>query len=127
MSSWLGIGVDMVRVERVAKISQAARERLFTPAEIITCESAPARSAERFAARFAAKEAVLKALGTGLSQGMRWHDVEVAMDPLGAPQILLHGEAKKLADVKRISKVLISLSHDGGFAIAMAALQSKSD
>jgi len=112
----------MIRVERVAKITPAARARIFTAEESATCEATPARRDERYAARFAAKEAVLKALGTGLSHGMRWHDVEVVQDASGAPGVCLHGQAKIVAEKKGGAHVLLSLSHDGGFAIAMAAL-----
>jgi len=122
-SGWLGIGVDIVKVERVAKISLAARERLFTPQELASCKGSPERIAERLAGRFAAKEAVLKALGTGLAQGIRWQDVEVVNGSLGEPTVILHGKAKELAEQKNIQNIMLSLSHDAGLAIAMAALQ----
>ena len=112
----------MVRVERVAKISPAARERLFTPGEMATCDAAPLRAAERYAARFAAKEAVLKAFGTGLTTGMRWHDVEVLNDASGRPYVKLQGRVAEMCVKLGVGEVLLSLSHDGGFAIAMAAL-----
>jgi len=118
----LGIGVDVVKVERVEKLSPQACERLFTVEERAYCEKSPLLRAERFAARFAAKEAVLKALGTGLTAGIRWHDIEVIRAESGAPHVVLHGKAQELAQSKGVAQVLISLSHDGGIAIAMVNL-----
>jgi len=69
------------------------------------------RSDEHFAARFAAKEAAMKALGTGLSGGIQWIDIEVTHYPNGRPVITLHGEAKAVAERLGISKVLVSLTH----------------
>lgn len=122
MQSWLGVGVDLIRVERVAKISEGARMRLFTVAELANSALHPARQAEKLAGRFAAKEAVLKALGTGLAAGIRWHDVEITNGSAGEPLVLLHGRALELAAEKGVHKVLLSISHDGGMAIAFAAL-----
>lgn len=122
LESWLGIGVDIIRVERVAKLSPAARARLFTEQELASAQGVPARQNERLAGRFAAKEAVLKALGVGLSQGIRWKDVEVSNGPLGEPRVELHGKAAEIAQLKGVSKIMLSISHDGGMAIAMIAL-----
>ena len=122
MHECLGIGVDIVKVERVEKLSPSACERLFTSKEREYCEKSPLLRAERFSARFAAKEAVLKALGTGLSAGIRWHDIEVIRTDSGAPSIQLYGKALEYAQSKGVTQVLISLSHDGGIAIAMVTL-----
>ena len=73
----VGIGVDLVEVERVHRMMGRHRtfvERVFTAGEIAYCQS-QASPAECFAARWAAREACRKALG-GV-RGMRWHDVRV--------------------------------------------------
>ena len=124
MGTWSGIGVDLVKVERVAKISPAARARLFTPQELACCVGSPERVAERLAGRFAAKEAVLKAFGTGLAGGIRWQDIEVVVGAQGNPSVVLHGKALELAEQKQVRQVLLSISHDAGLAIAMVALQT---
>lgn len=122
LQSWLGVGVDLIRVERVAKLSDAACSRLFTASELEFAALHPDRRSEKLAGRFAAKEAVLKALGTGLSQGIRWHDVVISQGSKGEPTVLLTGKAKEVADSLGTQKVLLSISHDGGLAIAFAAL-----
>lgn len=113
------IGVDIVdvaRLERViARWGQRFLERVYTPGELEACRG----RLSSLAARFAAKEAVLKALGTGLARGITWHDVEI----LGSgtvPQLRLHGEALVCAQEQGLQQWTLSLSHDGGIAIAVA-------
>jgi holo-[acyl-carrier protein] synthase len=116
------IGVDVVAVERLAGLlaqhAQAAGS-LFTAREQRYCRGRR-RSGEHFAARFAAKEAVLKAFGTGLSNGLRWTDIEVVKEPGGRPVIELHGAARALALRSGLRQLEVSLSHSGGFALAHA-------
>jgi len=115
-------GVDLTPVDRIARLLEAHGERftrrVFTPSEIAFCAAAPRRPAERYAARFAAKEAALKALGTGLSHGIRWTDIAVERLPSGAPELHLAGRAAEIAAERRISRLLVSLSHAGGLAFA---------
>jgi holo-[acyl-carrier protein] synthase len=61
----LGIGTDMVDIERFAlwhTYSQKKLQRIFSLEEIGYCLQNIHKSAERFAARFAAREALYKAL-----------------------------------------------------------------
>ena len=72
------------------------------------------------AARFAAKEAVLKAFGTGISQRMRWTDVEVIHDASGRPQIRLDGAVASFAERHGLQDMDVSLTHTEGLAFAHA-------
>lgn len=86
--------------------------RNFTPSEITYCNSQPSPSAS-FAARWVGKEAVFKSLNVP-SQGAAaaMQDIEILPNKeTGAPEVTLHGDAKKAAERKGIAKVLISLSH----------------
>ena len=116
-----GIGTDIVAIERFQRFLDTGNtgviERIFTVAERATC-AARKDAASCLAGRFAAKEAFLKALGTGLRSGISWHDMEVVNDVLGKPELMLSGKAG-------LKCVLLSLSHDGGSAIAMVILESK--
>ena len=91
-----GIGVDIVATGRFQRFidagNSAIMERLFTPDERSLCGSRK-DAASCLAARFAAKEAFLKALGTGLREGISWLDLEVSNDPLGKPELTLSGKA----------------------------------
>ena len=116
-----GHGIDLVEVARIARLiddhGQRFLDRCFTAHER-GCAEGTKRRAEHLAARFAAKEAVLKALGTGLTGGIAWTDIEVVRQDSGAPSIRLHNEAAKLAASSGVSRWLVSLTHTGGHAAA---------
>ncbi|KAG8733584.1 3-oxoacyl-[acyl-carrier-protein] synthase, partial [Ceratobasidium sp. 423] len=58
-----------------------------------------------------AREAVLKALGVkSKGAGAAMSDIETLTNENGVPSVNLHGDAKKAANKKGISKVLVSLS-----------------
>jgi holo-[acyl-carrier protein] synthase len=118
----LGLGADLVAIPRVEAMLQRHRERflarVFTPAERADCVGR-ARPAMHLAARLAAKEATMKALGTGWGLGVRWLDVEVRSGGDGPPTLLLAGAARARAELLGIRQTLVSLSHDGEFALAV--------
>lgn len=123
-----GIGTDIVAVERFQRFldsgNSAIIERLFTQAERSRCNGIK-DTASCLAVRFAAKEAFLKALGTGLREGISWHDMEVENDGLGKPVLKLSGKAVEEFKLRELAFSHLSLSHDGGKAIAMVILESK--
>ena len=122
-----GIGTDIVAVERFQRFidtgNSAIIDRLFTKAERSRCRIRK-EAASCLAARFAAKEAFLKALGTGLRDGISWHDMEVSNNALGKPELALSGKAAELVQVNGLFGIHLSLSHDGGSAIAMVVLET---
>ena len=116
----LGLGVDIceiARMERALARHPTMRDRVFTPEEIVYCDS-KARPAESYAGRFAAREAVIKALGG--YRGKRWQDISVTRAPSGAPAIRLEGNAQRRADQLGISEVLITFTHERANAVAFA-------
>ncbi len=122
-----GIGTDIAAVERFQRFIDSGNtvviERLLTLAERLRCEKRK-DAASCLAARFAAKEAFLKALGTGLRDGISWLDMEVVNDFMGKPELHLSGRAAELFQQHRLVRIHLSLSHDGGNAIAMVVLES---
>lgn len=121
-----GAGIDVVSMARIGKLSQSALERLFTRQELEFVQGTPARKLERLSARFAAKEAVLKCLGTGLTKGIGWHDIEICTDPAsGAPWVRLHGAAALRHQELGGKPIALSLSHDGGIAMAVAIFSAQ--
>ncbi len=123
----VGLGIDVVDLARIRRIldgppDRARRfvDRCFTPAERDYCHAARDGGA-RYGARFAAKEAASKALG--VPQGVRWVDVEVVKGEGGAPTLALHGVAAERARQLGVTRVLVSLTHDGGVAAAVVALE----
>jgi holo-[acyl-carrier protein] synthase len=118
----LRTGVDVVGVERLRRLVEGDEERqrtLFTTRELDYCRG-KRRQYEHMAARFAAKEAVLKAFGTGISQRMRWTEVEVVNDRLGRPTIRLDGAVASFAEQHGLRDLDVSLSHMESLAVAHA-------
>jgi holo-[acyl-carrier protein] synthase len=118
----LRVGVDAVDVERLARLSDdhpGSLGEIFTARELRYC-AGKRRRTEHLAARFAAKEAVLKAFGTGISQRMRWTDVEVVNDKYGRPEVTLDGAVAEFADRHGLADLDVSLTHTRGLAIAHA-------
>lgn len=122
--SVVAIGVDLVTVARIeaALLRHGRRfvERVCRASEIAPETPGP----QRLSGLFAAKEAVLKALGTGWAEGLAFHQVEVARDLRGAPGVRLHGAARRRADVLGVQRIHLTISHDGGLAVAVAVLES---
>lgn len=120
----IGIGTDIIEVERVGRaISQEAfKKKVFSEREIAYCESQ--KKDESFAGRFAAKEAFFKALGTGWRDGMGITEVEIINDHLGKPEIHLSGKAKEVFEQKGGTHVHLSISHIKTQAIAFVILEN---
>ncbi len=114
------VGVDAVGVERVRAVictDDARRRAVFTQRELDHC-SGRRREYEHLAARFAAKEAVLKAFGTGVSQRMRFTEVEVVNERSGRPRIVLDGAVAEFARSHGLRQLEVSLTHTDGLALA---------
>lgn len=93
----LGIGVDLVdinRIERsITRFGARFLDRVFTEVEQTYCQTM-AKPAAAFAKRYAAKEAAVKAIGTGIADGVGWLDFEVTRAPSGAPGLVVSGVAR---------------------------------
>jgi holo-[acyl-carrier protein] synthase len=114
----VGIGVDLVDVARFAASLERTpklRRRVFTEAE----EALPVSS---LAARWAAKEAVAKALGA--PPGLSHLDAEVVTGAHGKPELRVHGGVAELAGSLGVTRWHLSISHDGGLAIAYVIAES---
>lgn len=104
-------------VESIDVFGERYLARVFTPAERAACDDAP----ERLAARYAAKESVIKLLRVPSEVAVPFTDIEVGAEPGGAPTIVLHGRAAQLAAELGVTSIELTLSHDGGMAMAVAA------
>ncbi|GGK18562.1 holo-ACP synthase [Salinarimonas ramus] len=99
----IGIGSDLCDITRIegtlGRFGERFTHRVFTEGERRKSDRRAAR-APSYARRFAAKEACAKALGTGLSSGVFWRDMEVVNLPSGAPTMkLTNGAAARLAAI----------------------------
>ncbi len=121
-----GIGVDICKVERIAdslaRFGERMEKRLFTPGEL-----AYARQHKdplpHLAARFAAKEAASKALGTGMSGGVGWTQIEVVQPGGRVPTLTLTGAALARFEAIGATTSHLTLSHDGGMAVACVVME----
>lgn len=111
----LGIGNDIVEIERIEKaiLRVGFIERVFSEKEIDELNKRGAKG-ENYAGKFAAKEAISKALGTGV-RGFNLVDIEILKNSLGKPEVYLNGS---LSD-KNI-KIELSISHSREYAVATA-------
>lgn len=124
-----GIGVDLCSVVRMQKAlaRESFMRRVYTQRERDYLASRGKGSAQSAAAMFAAKEAVAKALGTGMSGGVCFEQIEVTHDAKGAPSVCLWGAALERLHGVGGGRVLLSLSHEGEMAIAFAVIEAGGD
>jgi holo-[acyl-carrier protein] synthase len=113
------LGVDIVRVERIAGVLQRHptrfEARVLTDAERAYVRARP----ENMAGRWAAKEAVSKVLGLGI-RGIGWREIEIERLPTGQPTVRLHGNAAQRAQHLGIAAIAVSITHEREFAVAVA-------
>ncbi len=123
----VGLGVDLCEAGRIAELEERYGrhfvERVFTADEEKWCRGR--RRHECLAGRFAAKEAALKALGTGLSHGIGWHDVELTSGEYQKPRMSFHGHAREILERLGATNVQVSITHDGGRAVAVVILEGE--
>ena len=109
------IGIDITSVERITKMYEKfgikAYEKFLNPKEIELV-----KRPETAAGFWAAKEAASKAIGTGIGEICSFYDIKIKKDKNNAPKIKYSKKLKKRFKIKKSS---ISITHDGGFAIAV--------
>lgn len=132
----IGIGSDIAAIERITRTLETHGERFlkrcFTQAEINHVTSSARKDQKRlyagYAKRWAAKEACAKALGCGIRDGVFLKDFSVNNDSLGRPTLDLSGGAaeklQQLLPSHTQAKIDISLSDDGGFALAFIVISA---
>ena len=123
----VGSGIDLVDIERIQQAMDryGARflDRVFTGNEQAYCLR-KRNAAESLAARFAAKEAGAKALGTGISHGVSWLEIEVVREPSGRPTLSFHGRAAQFAERLKATHAALSLTHTATVAMASVVLEN---
>ena len=123
----VGIGIDLVDIDRIRSMLGRQGERLTT--RLFTARESAyamkrANPAMHLAARLAAKEAAFKALsGNDLARGVGWKEIEVLSTEHG-PDLLFHGLAKERAGEIGVTKVHVTLTHTHSMAAAVVVLES---
>ena len=115
----MNIGTDIVQITRIEnaleKFGDAFTKRFLNPKE-----RRLATTPQSLAGFWAAKEAIAKALGCGIGSRLGFHDIHLFKDPRGAPYFTLSAHAQELHPIRNSS---LSISHDGGFAIAVVVIE----
>jgi holo-[acyl-carrier protein] synthase len=124
--SILGIGIDIVEVNRIKKILKENRsfiDRIYTKHERSSCIGN--KKVFCYAKKYAAKEAFVKALGTGFRCGINFKNIEIKNDKLGKPFIkidkVLSHKIKKKHKIKNFN-IFLSLSDENKYAIASVVI-----
>lgn len=124
MSVILGLGLDVVEIERIDRIlgrhGERFVERICRPDEPRRVEGRV--TPEHLAGLFAAKEAVMKALGSGWAEGIGFRQVEVSHGSGGRPRAVLHDRARERASRISVEEIHLSITHERRYAAAVAIL-----
>ena len=119
----IGIGVDIVEVERiesgVERYGERFRRKVFTDGEWDYCFR-KVRPFEHLAGRFAAKEAVMKALGEGWTARTSFREIEIAREKGAAPEIVLSPRIRAL--LPEGARIWLSISHTERYAVAQVII-----
>jgi len=117
-----GIGVDIVRVDRI-RAAYAKYPTRFPARLLADGEMEAFRTAKDIVAflsrRFAAKEAVAKSLGTGFAHGVGLRDIEITRNDWGRPGAELGSAAKQRLGLPEVAFAL-SLADETDYAVAYA-------
>lgn len=127
----LGIGSDLADIRRIARTldrhGPRFTRRVFTEAERARSDARPDRAAS-YARRWAAKEACSKALGSGMSMGVAWHEMGVVTLASGQPTLHLEGGARARLD--RITpegytaRIHLTMTDDDPYAQAFVVIEA---
>ena len=119
----LGIGVDIVKLERIDAVYRRFGERFAR--KVLSNEelSVDPITSSLIAKRFAAKEAIVKALGTGFRGGITMPSITIKKDQLNKPQVILQGPAAERLGIMGAQEVLVSLADEVDSVVAFAIAQ----
>lgn len=122
------IGIDIVAIRRIEenleKYGEVFLKKFLSPKEILLAKTSSGYKASTIAGFWAAKEACSKALKVGISKELRFLDILVSKNEKNAPLLSLD---KNKADFFNIDFMDLSITHDGGFAIAAVIVKFKNE
>lgn len=123
--SVVGIGTDIVEINRLNKMNPDALEKLaqrvLTPGELVKFKEKKFKS-PFLAKRWAGKEAAAKALGTGIASGISFQHMEIKSLEGGQPVLILSSLAKEKALSLNATSWHISLSDEAEYAVAFVVI-----
>ena len=115
------IGIDITVISRIQKMidrfGDKALNKFLSKKEIML-----GKSTSSYAGFWAAKEAASKAIGTGIGSHCSFHDIKIKKLPSGQPILKYKKKIRKKYNIKSTN---LSITHDGGFAIAVVVNSMK--
>lgn len=118
-----GAGIDLVEVEPLRQLMEAGGKGFVDAAWTAREQREANHQPEGLAGKWAAKEAVMKVLKHGIGE-LDPRDVEIVTDHSGAPRVELHRGARTMAKQRKLINWHLSLTHEGGWAAAIAIVSS---
>jgi holo-[acyl-carrier protein] synthase len=131
-ASIAGIGIDLLRIDRVEKAVARHGERfaqkILGPQELEKYRARTARDPRRglrfLATRFCAKEAFSKAIGMGMHMPMTWNRVQTLNAPGGRPVLVIAPPLLEWYET-RFGAAHVSLTDETDMAAAYVVVESK--
>lgn len=123
--SVVGIGTDIVQIQRLDKMSSSSLEKLAI--RVLTQTELERYRSLKFplpflAKRWAGKEAAAKAIGTGIASGVSFQHIEIMNLESGQPNLVFTDEALKKVQGLGAKSWHISLSDEAEYATAFVVL-----
>ena len=110
------IGIDIIVINRIEKIiKKYGVEKL----KFLNEDEKYSHKAETIAGIYASKEAFSKALGTGIGSEFSFLDISIIKNNKNKPYIKFNSPTLS----RKIKECDVSITHDGGFAIAAVILK----
>jgi holo-[acyl-carrier protein] synthase len=113
------VGIDIIVIQRMQKMidrfGTKALNKFLSKKEIKLVNSTSS-----YAGFWAAKEAAAKAIGTGIGTNCSFKDIKIIKTKSGQPSIKYKKYIKKKYKIK---SSYLSITHDGGFAVAVIVLK----
>ena len=115
------IGIDLIKTSRMNRLMERFGEKALQKF-LSTQEIQLVKNYKTASGFWAVKEAVSKALGVGIGSECSFHDITIFKTYKGAPKIEL---ASHIVEKFNIIDTSISITHDGEYAIAVVAIETK--
>lgn len=112
------VGCDIISIERIEKIYNR-HDKAFLDKFLSPAEQRLIKSSATLAGFWAAKEAASKALGVGIGKKCGFLDMVIDKNKKNAPKLKF---SPKITKKFKLKSTALSISHDGGFAIAVVVL-----
>ena len=121
-----GIGTDLIKIKRIKNIHSLEKfaKKILSENELNLFNSLSNDKKVTFISKqFAGKEAFSKALGTGISEGIRFKEIEILRDEKGKPIFTAINSLKSFMLNLGITRTHISITDEREYAMAFAILE----